>query len=71
MRLLILIPLIVHLLGCAGASEGKKRGWFDHSPRTSSCAADCEVWDDERDICLEYHEWTSKRCAELLTRGHR
>lgn len=71
MRSILLIVLSVQLLGCAGASEGKKRGWFDSVPRVSSCAADCQVWDDDKEVCLEYHEWTSQRCAELLTRGRR
>lgn len=71
MRSALLFVLIVQLLGCAGASEGKRRGWFDYGTRTSSCAADCQVWDDEREICLGFHEWTSRRCIELLTRGRR
>ena len=60
--------LLFSLVGCAGASEGKKIDWPGGPVRTSSCAADCAEWDSEGKICLSFHDWTSERCARILSR---
>lgn len=71
MRLLLLL-LVLHLGGCAGTSEGKRRSWnpwYGAGPvELESCAADCAEWDEEGRMCLRFHRWTSERCARLLSR---
>lgn len=65
-RYLILSFAVLVLTGCAGASEGKSRGWGGQV-HTSSCAADCEEWDSEGKVCLRFHRSTSERCARILS----
>lgn len=55
-------------MGCAGASEGKKRDWWGGPVKTSSCAAECAEWDSEGKVCLSFFSWTSERCARILSR---
>lgn len=71
MRAAIMI-LTLLLVGCVGASEGKRRSWNPGQGigpvEMESCAADCAAGDKDRRVCREFHEWTSERCAELLSR---
>lgn len=70
-RLVVCLICVLSLFGCAGASEGKRRGRFAAEPTLTSCAADCLVWNTQRTVCMEYHAWTSERCIELLTASGR
>lgn len=63
----LLLFVIFTLGGCAGASEGKSRGRWSNQVHTKSCAADCEEWDSEGEICLHFHRSTSERCALILS----
>lgn len=69
LRITIASILILSLAGCAGATEGKRRGWHGGAACASRCAAECAEWDSEGKVCLQFHEWTSRRCAELLSEG--
>nr|VFK17425.1 MAG: hypothetical protein BECKLPF1236A_GA0070988_101709 [Candidatus Kentron sp. LPFa]VFK32287.1 MAG: hypothetical protein BECKLPF1236C_GA0070990_101628 [Candidatus Kentron sp. LPFa] len=69
-----IVPLfyvVAFLAGCAGASEGKSRScglWGCGPVQTDSCAAECAEWDSEGKVCLRFHDWTSERCARILSR---
>jgi len=61
--------LLVILLnaGCIGSSQSTKKSYFDTDAEVTRCAAYCITWSNDGETCIDYNQYTTEHCFEVLT----
>jgi hypothetical protein len=65
--LVVAFCLSLSLSACAGYGISQRLGPEQRRAEVTACKASCAVFDNQREVCIEYHEATSQHCIDLLT----